>query len=481
MNNQFESAAEQFLQKIGREGYENSAGLKETIDIVPIYEQYGWLFARDTVDEALKRDDPEGKQFARFAAEGYLADSLKSLSEKITNAITKATVLWQGEEIPFRRVSIAIANEADPTKRHELEKLQLQKTEEMNADRIERLQKAHALAVDLGFNSYLSMCNDFKELNLPWLLKQMGKLLDATEEAYSAEVKHYLNSLGVPEDEATPSDLAFLFRAPQFDNLFPQDKLVPSLKATLLGMGLDLDAQTNIHLDTENRPLKSPRAFCSPIQVPDEVYLVISPKGGQDDYHAILHESGHAEHLGNISPDIPWVHKRLGDGSVSESYSFLLENLLKNRLWFTEVLNQHDVDEYLRFTRFYRLWILRRYAAKLHYESLLHESSDIQSMNEQYAKHLGKALKVKVSSSNFLADTDDGLYAANYLRAWAFEVMLRKHFEKSYGELWFKSHEAGDALLAMWREGQRYSVDDLSRHIGYDGLQVDPLIEDLIA
>ena len=479
MGNDFEQAAEHFIQKIGREYYENGAGLKENLDIIPIYDEFGWLFERSTVDQALKREDKEGKYLASFIADGYLDESLKDLNEKITNAMTQATVEWQGEQIPYRRAPVVLANEPDTVKRHDLESRIQAKTEEQNSDRVTRMKKAHAMAKELGFDSYIEMYDHLKEIKLEWLLKQMKNLLEQTEEVYVSELKYYLGTINVPENEATPADLTYLFRATQFDSLFPQEKLTPSLKKTLSGLGIDLDSQKNVHLDTESRPLKSPRAFCAPVRVPDEVYLVISPRGGQDDYKAILHEAGHTEHLGNISPTLPWAFKRLGDGSISEAYAFLFDNLLKNHHWFEEILGEKQVDDYLRLSRFYKLWILRRYAAKLNYEYELHATDDLESMRNRYAKVLGDALKLKVSSTNFLADVDDGFYAANYLRAWIFEVMLRKHLENKYGVLWFRSPEAGKVLMDMWKEGQSYSVDELSHKLHYESLDPKPLILEL--
>ena len=35
-------------------------------------------------------------------------------------------------------------------------------------------------------------------------------------------------------------------------------------------LGIDLDAQENVHLDVEQRPHKTPRAFCAPIEVPGQ-------------------------------------------------------------------------------------------------------------------------------------------------------------------------------------------------------------------
>ena len=53
---------------------------------------------------------------------------------------------------------------------------------------------------------------------------------------------------------------------------------------------------------SSTRPKKSPRAFCAPVRVPGEVYLVLSPVGGRDDFSVLFHEAGHAEHYANVDP-----------------------------------------------------------------------------------------------------------------------------------------------------------------------------------
>ncbi len=67
---------------------------------------------------------------------------------------------------------------------------------------------------------------------------------------------------------------------------------LPALVQTLADLGIDLHSQRNVHLDLDQRPGKSPRAFCSPIEVPDKVMLVIQPIGGHDDWRALFHEAG---------------------------------------------------------------------------------------------------------------------------------------------------------------------------------------------
>ena len=62
--------------------------------------------------------------------------------------------------------------------------------------------------------------------------------------------------------------MARVFRAPEWDPSFPGDRMLPALEATLADLGVDLYAQQNVELDVEQREKKTPRAFCSPIEVP---------------------------------------------------------------------------------------------------------------------------------------------------------------------------------------------------------------------
>ena len=93
-----------------------------------------------------------------------------------------------------------------------------------------------------------------------------------------------------------------------------------------------------MQLDTEQRPLKSPRAFCAPVHVPDEVYLVIPRHGGRDDYAALFHEAGHTEHYAHVDASLPFEYRHLGDNSVTEGFAFLLEHLTEDPAWLEATL-----------------------------------------------------------------------------------------------------------------------------------------------
>ena len=181
------------------------------------------------------------------------------------------------------------------------------------------------------------------------------------------------------------------FRAPALDAEFQADRLVPSLVETMAGLGIDLESQAGVTLDVEPRPKKSPRAFCAPVRVPDEIYLVIAPHGGRDDFDALFHEAGHTEHYAHVDRELPAEERYFGDNSITEGFAFLFEHLTSSPAWLERRLGVSDPEPIVRHARASKLMFLRRYAAKLRYELELHDAgADLDAMPGRYAELLGE-------------------------------------------------------------------------------------------
>ena len=245
---------------------------------------------------------------------------------------------------------------------------------------------------------------------------------------------------------------------------------------TLAGLGIDLASQANVHLDTEVRELKTPRAFCSPVRVPDEIYLCVMPHGGQDDYSALLHEAGHAEHFAHVPSGLAFEYAHLGDNAVTESYAFLLEHLLVNPAWLSRYLDFAESEDFIRFVNVSDLFYFRRYAAKLAYETELHsQTGSLDGMAEVYRERLSDALMMPVPAENYLTDVDPGFYAASYLRAWMLEAAWRVMLEERFGQEWFVSRDAGEWINELWSYGQELPADHILLKYGGGMLDTDPL------
>jgi hypothetical protein len=307
------------------------------------------------------------------------------------------------------------------------------------------------------------MCAALRGIDLEGLAGQTREFLTATADAYAGVLGPELEAAGLePLGRLRRSDLPRFFRAPELDAAFGAERLVPSFAETMGLLGIDLERQSNVHLDTESRPTKSPRAFCATPRVPDEIYLVISPVGGRDDFAALYHEGGHVEHYANTDPGLAFEYRRLGDNSVTESFAFLCEGMTSSPEWLRRRLGVDDPEPIARHVRASRLVFLRRYAAKLEYELALHgPEPDLAAMPGIYAALLGEAVGVEWPAASWLDDVDPGFYAACYLRAWALEAIWRRSLVERFGDAWFDEPEAGQWLRGLWSNGQRLRADEL--------------------
>ena len=247
---------------------------------------------------------------------------------------------------------------------------------------------------------------------------------------------------------------------------------------TMNGLGICVDSQRNIVIDSEPRPRKNPRAFCMPIRIPDEIRLVIRPVGGQSDYQSLLHESGHAQHFGWSSPGLAPEFKYTGDYALTETYAFLFNHLVSDRDWLSDFLGIVNSSEFIRSVMLARLVTVRRYIAKLSYERQLHSGDDIASKAGTYAELQTSSTRFKTEPIEYLFDLDDGFYSASYLRAWAFEVMLREYLKTCFGAKWWASPRAGSFLKEIWETGDRYTADEMAAQIGIGPIYFGPLADE---
>src|SRR5256885_3754958 len=362
----------------------------------------------------------------------------------------------------------ALANEPDREKRRVLdERANDLLDEHMNPLHLDAAQTVQCGTRDLEFANYLELYRKaLPPSALDDLATQCRTFLDSTERLYEEWAdKLFRTRVGVSLSEAERWDVPRLFRADEWDPMFPGDKMVPALEGTLEDLGIDLGSQENVTLDLEERPNKSPRAFCAPIEVPDRVVLVIQPIGGPDDWRALFHEGGHTEHFAHTSRNLSMEENRLGDNAVTECWAMLLQHLTDEPAWLTRMLDFPRPNEYAVEGATGLLYFVRRYAAKILYELEFHSAEDVTTMRSRYAELLSDALKIDVAPANYLADIDSGFYVSPYLRSWAFEAQLRAFLKEKFGTRWFATRDAGSLLRELWGEGQRMRAEELLKDV----------------
>jgi hypothetical protein len=476
----FRDRADRFIADLDEEFYLHYAGHKDALELAPIFERYSELTRLEQA-QALgetANGDRGIRELWRFSAEGYLGDLTRDQAEKIAELEASLEATVDGETIPFRMLRPAMANEPDRDKRERIDRVRVELTEEhLNPLYAEGTHIVREGVERLEAPNYADLYRSFG-FRLDELADQCRELLDSTEKVYEqAADKLFRTRTGVGLDEARRWDVIRTFRAPEWDAQFPAEKMLPALEATLTDMGIDLKSQTNVELDVEQRPKKSPRAFCAPIEVPGRVVLVIQPMGGADDWRALFHEAGHTEHYANTSANLVMEDKRLGDVAVTEGWAMLMQHLTDDPAWLTKRLDFPKPKEFEIDGVTQLLYMVRRYSAKLLYEIEFHQADDPTKLSNRYVDLLGDALKIEPAAADYLSDIDSSFYVTGYLRSWAFEAQFRTHLRERWGSDWFAKREAGSLVRELWETGNSMSADEILHEVTGQEIDMDAVAQ----
>jgi hypothetical protein len=467
--------ADRFLAELDEESYLHFAGLKDTYDLAPIYERHERLTQLDTALAlgASVDGDRRRRELWKFACEGYLGNFVSEEAERVAELETTLTASIGGEEIPFRMLKPRLMNEDDREVRARVEARRNELTEEhLNGLELQAAQVVQRETQRLGAESYAALYRSFG-FRLDDLAEQCRRFLVETEGLWEETGDRFFRSrVGLGLGEVRRWDVGRAWRGSEWDGRFPSDRMLPALEGTLADLGIDLRAQQNVELDLEARPSKDPRAFCSPIEVPGRVVLVMKPQGGPDDWRALFHEAGHTEHFANTDASLSPEERRLGDNAVTEGWAMLLEHLTTDPVWLERRLDVPRPYEFAAQAAAQLLWLVRRYCAKLLYELEFHTAEDLTALRPRYVELLSEATKVEPAPADYLGDIDSGFYASEYLRAWAFESQLRAHLRERFGNAWFSRREAGSLLRELWTEGQKPTADELLHEVTGETLEL---------
>jgi hypothetical protein len=467
--------ADRFLAEMDEETYLHFSGQKETYELAAIYERHERLTELDTalalgvsVDGNRRR-----RELWKFACEGYLGNFVSEEAERVAELEATLTASVDGEEIPYRMLKPRLMNEEDRDARVRIEAARNELTEEhLNALELQAAQVVQRETERLGAANQAELYRSFG-FPLDDLAGQCRRFLAETEGLWEEAGDRFFRSrVGIGLDEIARFDVGRAWRGADWDSAFPPDRMLPALEGTLGDLGIDLRAQEGVELDLEERPHKDPRAFCSPIEVPGRVILVMKPQGGPDDWRTLFHEAGHTEHFAHTDASLSPEERRLGDNAVTEGWAMLLEHVTIDPVWLDRRLDFPRPYEFAAEGATQLLWIVRRYCAKLLYELEFHTAEDLTALRPRYVELLSDATKVEPAATDYLNDIDDGFYASQYLRAWALEAQLRAYLRERFGNAWFSQREAGSLLRELWAEGQKPTADELLDEVSGEKLEL---------
>jgi hypothetical protein len=484
---------ELFYQEIRKEYYLQGAGIKDTINLQDIYSKYECLFSDENlsmIKTYISKPDlsQHEKRKSKLLLEALYGEILgylnKELSEEFLRRESTGKVnLGNGVSLPYRSSFVYMMNESSREKRSNVyEHCNTFKEENLNPLLKRMFDSEYSRINAFGFKNEVDMFQNLSGIDLYYIDRMMQEFLKSTENVYSGLLeKRVKELLNLDLKDVQHHDISYMRRAREYDLLFPKENMIELISDFLERIGIDITTGNNITLDVDAREKKSPRAFCCTVKIPSEVYLVIYPCGGEDDYSAFLHELGHALHYANTAADRDMEFKWFGDNSVTEGYAMTFEYLMMNERWTKNFLgfDSKSNPAYFEDKTLNLLMMLRRFAAKLHYELMLKGTPCLDDKPQLYCKILKDATKINYNKVDYLGDVDSYFYCARYLRAWMLQSLIHHGFKDRFGEDWFLKPDSGQLLKELWSFGQKYDAEEIAEINGLGKLSTECILEDI--
>ena len=473
---------EAFMEAISREGYLALAGHKKTAGFQRIYAEYEGILGPEALELALEMfrsasDNSDDKRSAQWLLEW----EIESQASKPLAPLDEREIEWEnsavihspdGRVIQYQAAPIEIANTSDRKLRLALDAARVKLVEKEHAPlRLERLQREKEYIESLGVaGDYNSSFEAVTGISLAALAESCEEFLRDTQAMWDDTLPAVLRkSFGIKPSQAKRSDALALFRASQYDDAFPGNQMESVIRRNVTEIGIDPTANGRIIFDVGDREGKRSRAFCSPVRVPEEVYLVLRPHGGQSDYNTFLHELGHALHFAYASPDYPFEFRWLGDNSVTESYAMLFDHRMQDRGWLTRYtqLGANRIPGFLRTAGFEELHFLRRYSAKFLYERALYGGEvPWEELPDLYVSLLTNATGFEYDPADAFVDLDPRFYSSRYLRAWQLQSVLNEELTARFDSDWYRNPSAGPWMVGeLFSSGQRNTAEEIAASV----------------
>ena len=176
----YRERADRFQAEMLEEYYLHFAGLKDELDIEPIYERYQDLTTLDAAVALGQRVDGDRRirELWEFACSGYLGNLVKAQDARAAELEATLTTTMDGQILPYRMLRPAMANEADRAKRQALEERRCELGDEhLNPVILESFAIIRDAVPSLGSPDYVELHRRFG-LRLDELADQCRQLLD---------------------------------------------------------------------------------------------------------------------------------------------------------------------------------------------------------------------------------------------------------------------------------------------------------------
>ncbi|MGB7292602.1 MAG: hypothetical protein WBD99_10560 [Thermodesulfobacteriota bacterium] len=474
-------ASDRLLKELNLEKYNNLSGLKSASNQEGIFRKYPDF--RDpgpflTIKAIQPHDGTEEiglRLILSFLARTFLEGRSAKLRDQILSAEFRALITYGKRSIHYRSVVDEIKNEPKKSIREELDRKRREVVLSVNQLYLKLFEAFNRDSEELGFPTYMKLCDDTDCLGLSRLREKAKVFLSDTDYIYSDLLKWFLlKRMELKLEDLTLNDLRYLFSSFELRGNFPQSPLLLIANRLFSEMGIEIT--NNLEIDPEKRAGKISGSFCIPLGVPNKILCSINPSAGVENYESFLQTLGKAMCYTHTEAGGPFESRMLRDPTYLEIFSHLFKNLVYQPKWIKRYLT-HDIgSDFLEFLYLRQLNILRYYCGKLIYQLLIHENSEYKDRSEHYSQTLKEATLADHDKADYLIDVEPFFYSAVYLNASFIEVGFRSFLREAFDEEWWRKKEAGHFLINLWKHGGRMTSKDIAEKSGIKEIDSTPLV-----
>jgi len=478
---------EEFFDSLAKNEYKVFAEAKHP-NYERIHKDFSYLFKQKKVDLLEKRaatsQDPKEARALRLLATALRVSAVRAHAaadlDQMYEFMMTADVTYDGQTVSFGEVRRKIAMEEDRNKRRMIYIALNSPLEPLKVFKLGALSKMKEKLGGWGFESYLDMLAQGKEIDPESLEKTAVDFLDSTDSLYTAELSKLLQEkMGIELRRARGYDIPYLLRGSWLDGEFSSKRGEAAVKETFSGMGLKADG-ARLEYKTSKFCGESLVARVFPLRIPDEVKMCYADLGGVCDLDARLYMRGKAEYVASIDQPRYFELGRLGNMSSYEAAGLLFSSLMCDPAWLVEKvgLDPGKAADVARHSAFVRLFEARRSCVSVLLQLAVY--SDGRDPSDIYGELIKKYMKWDpvLDRSRAALEMND-LDSAFKMQGYFLSAQLASVLKSRFGDKWFTSPDAGAFLKDLWRPGQELTLEQVARKLGGEGVVTSFLAEEV--
>lgn len=460
------------------------------MELAETYTNHKNLFSPDSiqfVEKAMrqttnKKNFKELRYFKNFLIGEYLNMQTARFQDKITALETTQLRIVPGINVNFNDIERQLGESIDNRAYQQIFKAASRVSEQINQLQDSIYVIGNLVARAEGYPSAIELTASLHNFGPQQLYATAGDILEATDSLYQSILSSLLKQhFNIPAEQAHLAYLYAIRHQNQSDSLFTPGRLMPSVDSFLDGLGIQLDRQSFLTIDSAARPEKAGDVFCAVVDVPEDVRLSLKPTAGYAYYAQLFHQMGHAQFALFNNSKSP-IFRQLYESPVREVFSLLFEKIWEDSSWTNHFMHQDSAKaiRFYEYLAFDQLLNLRMAAATIQFQ--IDRGNFRDGTGGHFQQAMSRAIQLPLSHNEalWLQSQQDGFFdTAVYLQASILEAHLRNNLKTKFGQTSYKDTGCGKYLKSLWSRGNNWSIPEFMKEMNVAELTPNLLIENI--